>query len=375
MYNSLSSYWFRFLTSRFLIYNTCWEDPAIDRELLQINEKSDLLMITSAGDNAFDYLLDEPGSVDCVDINPYQNALFDFKKACYMGKDRKNLSELFLTGKSTYYQDIYSSVSSFLKEDSLRFWNQHIHWFASENGFYKNGLTGRFSTILNTLINVKGLRGSINQLLGLHTIEQREALFRSDIEPHLWNGFSKYLWKSNLMLSLAGVPLNQKQGMRTLNEHIKTVLWNIFVVQNPVANYFWRLYLNGLYHKEALPNYLKEENFKLISSQIPKLSSQTISVKDFLSKTSKKYSHFILLDHQDWFIGNGTNELEQEWQAILKSAKPKAKVLMRSVYPDLGFLPCSVKERVSQIPVNQEFLKLNDRVGTYPSTFLMELHV
>ena len=40
-----------------LVYNTCWEDPRCDRQLLQINEESKLCMITSAGCNALDYLL------------------------------------------------------------------------------------------------------------------------------------------------------------------------------------------------------------------------------------------------------------------------------------------------------------------------------
>ena len=40
-----------------LIYNCAWEDPRIDRHLLQLNETSRVVMITSAGCNVLDYAL------------------------------------------------------------------------------------------------------------------------------------------------------------------------------------------------------------------------------------------------------------------------------------------------------------------------------
>ncbi len=40
-----------------LVYNTCWEDPRCDRRLLQLDARSRVVMLTSAGCNALDYLL------------------------------------------------------------------------------------------------------------------------------------------------------------------------------------------------------------------------------------------------------------------------------------------------------------------------------
>ena len=40
-----------------LLYNTCWEDPALDRIALKLTSTDRLLVITSAGCNALDYLL------------------------------------------------------------------------------------------------------------------------------------------------------------------------------------------------------------------------------------------------------------------------------------------------------------------------------
>ena len=39
---------FNALYNRSLLYNTCWEDPALDREAMQLTEHDRIAMITSA---------------------------------------------------------------------------------------------------------------------------------------------------------------------------------------------------------------------------------------------------------------------------------------------------------------------------------------
>ncbi len=375
MKNSITNIWFKYLTSHFLIYNTCWEDPEIDRILINSDSTSDILMITSAGDNAFDYLLDSPNSVHCVDINPYQTALFDLKCALFRHGNHEYLERLFLTGKNEYYQTIFESVEPLLEENTYKYWKFQKEWFSPKKGFYSHGLTGNFARFLNFLIDLKGLRVSIDKIIREESTTVRKDIFLNTIEPVLWKGLSKHFWKSDLVLGFAGIPETQSSGMVDLNEYMRETLYNIFVNQGVNKNYFWRLYLDGYYSKNCCPNYLKKEHFGSIRSQLSKLSRSTGTLTDFLDFTDKKYSHFILLDHQDWLIGNGTDELDKEWISILRSAKPKAKILMRSVHQNLDFLPTFVKSKIKSLPVSKEFLSKNDRVGTYPSTFLLEIDV
>ena len=78
-----------------LVYNTCWEDPRCDREMLELNENSRVVMLTSAGCNALDYLLDNPKSIDCVDMNPRQNALLELKSVLFQHSDHQTLFDFF----------------------------------------------------------------------------------------------------------------------------------------------------------------------------------------------------------------------------------------------------------------------------------------
>ena len=332
-------------------------------------------MITSAGDNAFDYLLDSPNSIDCVDINPYQTALFDLKYALFKNGLHSNLQDLFLTGSSENYLSIFKDIEPYLRNDSINYWNTRKEWFSPNKGFYTQGLTGKFAKILNFLIDTKGLKSSINALMYEKDFNTRKEIFENKIEPVLWKGFSKHFWKSDLILGLAGIPKTQSSGMVDLNEYMRKTLYNLFVNQGAHDNYFWRIYLEGRYSENSCPNYLKEEHFEKISSQIYKLTHSTGSITEFLNSTNKKYSHFVLLDHQDWLIGNGTDQLEKEWIAILKSAKPTAKILFRSVHKNLEFLPDFAKSKVKELQIDQNYLLEYDRVGTYPATYLLEVHV
>ena len=58
MVNSwLKQKWFSKVHQSNLVYNTCWEDPRLDREALALSEDDRIMVITSAGCNALDYAL------------------------------------------------------------------------------------------------------------------------------------------------------------------------------------------------------------------------------------------------------------------------------------------------------------------------------
>ncbi len=56
MLSRLLQKFFDFILNNRLIYNTCREDPRIDRELLRLGPESTMVAITSAGCNVLDYL-------------------------------------------------------------------------------------------------------------------------------------------------------------------------------------------------------------------------------------------------------------------------------------------------------------------------------
>ena len=92
-----------------LVYNTCWEDPRIDKQALRLGSDDDVLVITSAGCNALSYALDAPRSVHAVDVNYRQNALLELKIAGIRELDFETFFQLFGRGR-------YSGVTALYRQ-------------------------------------------------------------------------------------------------------------------------------------------------------------------------------------------------------------------------------------------------------------------
>ncbi|WP_441000533.1 DUF3419 family protein [Fodinibius sp. SL11] len=374
----LQRHFFETVTSRNLVYNTCWEDPRIDRKLLGLDSNSNMLMLTSAGDNALDYLLDDIKHIQCVDINPTQNALLELKKALFKNGNYALLWDFFGEGRKSGAQLIYhQTLRNYLPKQSQQFWDKNIHNFDPESqhgSFYFCGTSGKVAQTIYNRIHRKGLRPAVNHLLAANNLEEQAYYFR-EIEPQLWNPFSEWIIRRHATMAMLGVPKTQQKMIEEqyedgLLEFIRQSLQHVFTELPIEDNYFWRVYLTGSYSKECCPNYLLEDHFQVLRHRIQRIETHTSSLFHALQNSKETYSHFVLLDHQDWMAFTQPDKLAREWRQILFHAKSGARILFRSVMPNPEFLPDFVFDKVQfhpdlTIPIHQK-----DRVGTYESTHL-----
>src|SRR5262245_34734472 len=107
MRSAFSRWLFHKIHSRNLVYNQCWEDPALDNAVLGINPRDHIVMITSAGCNALDYMIHDPASIHCVDVNPHQNALLELKLAAIDALRYEQFFRMFNDGRVEGHRDIY----------------------------------------------------------------------------------------------------------------------------------------------------------------------------------------------------------------------------------------------------------------------------
>src|SRR5262249_28055965 len=129
---------------------------------------------------------------------------------------------------------------------------------------------------------------------------------------------------------------------------------------------------------------LKADNFeRLKGGLVERVSTHTNSVQGFLERHNGDVSKYVLLDHMDWLSVKFFPLLELEWQAILRRAAPKTRVLWRS-----GGLKTDFIERVN-VTVNGQMRNLpelltfdpklaadlhqKDRVHTYGSFYIADL--
>lgn len=365
-----------------LIYNTSWEDPRIDRQLLKLDGKSRVVMITSAGCNALDYLLDGPAEIHAVDVNFRQNALLELKLAMIRRGEFGDFFEMFGIGSHSAYKKIYRSIQKDLPDFAREYWDNRMHYFdpgGTKKSFYYHGTAGAAAWILGAaLFKAKpNIKNFALCLLDADSIEQQREVYAL-LEPKIWGDLSNWLIRQRLVMTLLGVPRPQVKLIEDhypggLGSYIKDKLRHVMSELPMAENYFWRVYLTGSYTMTCCPNYLRSKNQATLASLSPRVRTHTCNFSEFLKRNPGVYTHHILLDHQDWLAWHDAKALREEWELILANSRPGTKILMRSAGLKLDFVPADILARLRFFPELTEPLHKLDRVGTYGSLSFAEV--
>lgn len=321
-----------------LVYNTCWEDPRLDREALQLGATDDVLVITSAGCNALDYALCEPNHVYAVDMNPRQNALLDLKKAAIAGLEYEDFFQMFGTGRLPGARRLYASaIRHRLPDWSRGYWDSKISWFDRHRGsFYFRGTSGFFARLAKVYTDTfAGVGPHLASLLDAQSLEEQREIY----ERHLRDQFGsllRFALNRDTTMSMLGVPRAQRRQIEAtydgdLARFIQDCVEGAFVKLPMKDNYFWRVYITGSYTPSCRPEYLVPENFQRLKGGLAeRVSTHTDSVEGFLRQHRGTISRFVLLDHMDWLSDRLFPLLESEWQAIVDRAAPGTRMIWRS---------------------------------------------
>jgi S-adenosylmethionine-diacylglycerol 3-amino-3-carboxypropyl transferase len=368
--------------SRNLVYNTCWEDPAVDREALALGPDDTVLVITSAGCNALDYALSGPRRIHCIDANPRQNALLELKLAGIRALDFDDFFALFGSGRHPGFETLYRThLRAQLTPFAQTWWDARTHWFTSRRGsFYFHGLSGLVARSVRMLLRTRPrLHAATLDLLDARDLAEQQRIYDERVAPALWNRAVNWTLSRRFLMNLLGVPGAQRRLVEA--EHadgvagfIRDSVQYVFR-QLPLAqNYFWRVYLTGGYTRDCCPDYLKEANFaRLKAGLVDSIVMHTTTVTTFLERTDERITRFVLLDHMDWMGGCQPAALDREWEAILARAAPRARVILRSAQQRPAWLD-AVRVGIGQRPLREilrfhdglaESLQPRDRVHTY----------
>lgn len=375
----LQNYVFSKVHGSQLIYNTCWEDPRIDRQILDLNSDSRMVMITSAGCNAMEYLLDDPKEIHCLDLNHRQNSLLELKKAVFAHCDFEDLFQWFGKGYHPRAKEIYTDLRYRLSDVAQQYWDKHIFYFMRKpiiRSFYYRGASGLAAWLVKqVMFQVKPkVRYKVYDLIDAKNLDEQKEIYE-DLEPRLWNRMVDWLIKHPMMMTMVGVPAAQINLINRdieggLYGFIRSSMRKIFTELAISDNYFWRVYITGSYSETCCPEYLKPENYPVIKDRLDRLTCATHSLAGYLQEQKDDFSQYILLDHQDWLAYHRPDLLEEEWRVIRETAGDGARVMMRSAGLKVDFCDSYVKDWLQWRPDLTTPLHGLDRVGTYGSLHL-----
>jgi len=392
--DKISGVCFNWIHRNNLVYNTCWEDPRLDRQALNLGKDDTVLVITSAGCNALDYALLGPKAIHAVDMNPRQNALLELKVAGIRHLDYEQFFAMFGQGLYKQAPDLYrQTLRSALSPSARGYWDRHILSFAGigeRRSFYFHGTSGVLAWLINVYIDwVAKVRDIINELLGCRTLSEQQALYTDRLHGAFWTRFMRWTMDRDTTLSFLGVPRAQRRQVENsypggVAKFIEDRIEAVFTRLPLEDNYFWRVYLTGRYTPECCPEYLKKEGFEqLKAGRVDCIRVHTDSILGFLEQYPGTLSRFVLLDHMDWLSSNNNPVLRKQWQALLDHATPDARVLWRSGGLKVDYVdPIEVKSNGKRQKLS-DILKYNvglaeklhqqDRVNTYGSFYIADL--
>ena len=376
--------------SRSLVYNTCWEDPAVDRLALALKPHDTLLVITSAGCNVLDYALAGPRRIHAVDANPRQTALLELKLAGIRHLDFEDFFALFGGGVHQHIRALYhEALRSDLSPFAQRFWDERLHWFNPEHGsFYFQGLAGTVARAFHAYLRVRPrLAAGVEELILAESIKVQRAIYETQVQPLMWGAGMNWTLSRQLTMSLLGVPYAQRrqvqaQHRRGVAGFIREAVEYVFRELPIWTNYFWMVYLNGRYTQTCCPEYLKRANFTALKAGVAdRVVPHTCTVTAFLQHTEERISKFVLLDHMDWMSSYYPEALAEEWTAILERATASARVIFRSAHAAPAYLDLieigarreRLRERLVFHPQLARDLQRRDRVHTYAGFHVADL--
>ena len=334
---------FNAVCSRSLVYNACWEDPAVDRKALRIRPDDRMLVITSAGCNVLDYALLGPERIFAVDANPRQSALLELKIAGIRHLEFEDFFALFGQGHHAKFRSIYQgALRPHLGEFARDYWDQRGHWFGGRHGkpgFYYYGLSGYVARGFRAYLGLrKALRGAIGALLEAKDLEEQRRIYDLNVQCLLWTRDIKWILSRQATMTMLGVPHPQRkevqrQHLGGVAGFVREAIEYVFRSLPVRTNYFWSLYLRGHYLPECCPEYLRPANFTALKKGlVDSIEVHTATVTGFLEGGQKRISKFVLLDHMDWMSSFNPQALQEEWNAIVDNATPGARIIFRSAH-------------------------------------------
>jgi S-adenosylmethionine-diacylglycerol 3-amino-3-carboxypropyl transferase len=331
---------------------------------------------------SLDYLLDGREEVHSVDVNPTQNALLQLKCALIERGDFDDLYQMFGVGAHRRHHSLLSSLAARLPEFARRFWQEKEGYFAQSGvrkSFYYRGTAGAAAWVFreSLLAAKKKIRGLVFSLFEAKTLGEQETLFQG-VEPLLWDRLTAWLVNQPVVLAMIEVPRPQIRLIIAshpagISGYVRDRLRHVLTRIPTRENYFWRVYLHGSDSGFCRPNYLDPARFESLRGSIDRMRTHHETLSEFLRRSRGHYSHFVLLDHQDWLAHHDPAALDEEWRLILARSRPGTRILMRSAGLGLDFRPERAGKALRFFPEWTARLHLQDRVATYGSTHLAEV--
>lgn len=267
-----------------LLFGLSWEDPESDKRALQIQPGETVVTISSGGCNTFGLLLENPGRLFAVDINPCQSHLMELKRAAIRRLDLANLHAFLGLNPAKDRIEMFKSLRSDLSSPALAYWRSRRA--AIQGGVIYQGRYEKFLRHFRSLLRLTQGRGRIDRLFQSQSLAEQRDYFDRVWNTAQWRMLFRLLFNKRVLArrGLSSDYFRFDDGAlsfaESFFERAKRALRDI-----PIAsNYFMAQYLLGRYTSpEVVPTFLRKENVEAIRERLDRLEIVTADLKIWLA--------------------------------------------------------------------------------------------
>lgn len=350
----------------FIRYAQCWEDADIVLTAMNVKDGDKCLSIGSAGDNTLALLACDPSAVVALDLSPSQTALLELKTAAFKVLNHNEMMILLGYRKGFSRRELFNKVAPCLSKSSLEFWQSHATNI--EYGIASCGKFERYFSVFRTaILPLIHSKKTVDELLIHRNHEGRSAFFSKRWDTMRWRLLFKLFFSKPVMGWLGRDPSFFTYASGNLPEILLNLTRQALVDQDPSNNPYLRWILKGEFG-DALPYFLREENFEKIKRNLDRLQWYQLSLEEYLSSSPDDY--FDSFNLSDVFEYASRDSYEALLHMLAQAARPQARL----VYWNMMVPRQSVDVNANQVmPLNElsEYLFLKNKTFFY-CRFLVE---
>jgi S-adenosylmethionine-diacylglycerol 3-amino-3-carboxypropyl transferase len=360
-----------------VVYSNVWEDPELNRVSLKVKPGENVLSITSGGCNSLCLLLEDPGKLISIDLNPAQLAMLELKRAAIMELEYDDFIEVLgvpfykkpSTKPAEYRIELYNKIKKHMPAYAVEFWDDNLQII--KDGVMMCGKVEKFFAFYRKILTwLYGEKEFLKLFQAKDLAEQQEVY--KNFRKKKWNALHRLLLNRTILSLVKGAHsfamvefedfAGNLNGKRTLG------MTRFF---NP-DNYFMTLMLlGGHYNETGMSPYLLRENYPKLQKNIGVLEIYKGTIGDVLKKDGPgSYDKFNLSNIFEWMTNEIFNGIIDE---VLQLARPGARMAWRYTLASPRALDEENSSKLVYEPELSDELFKQDRAFIYESFHVYHL--
>jgi S-adenosylmethionine-diacylglycerol 3-amino-3-carboxypropyl transferase len=276
-----------------LKYSNCWEDARLLNTALQVDEHSSVLSISSAGDNSFYLLINNPKKMTCIDMNHVQIYVTMLKEVAIRELSHRHYLEFTGFEDSERRVEIFQGLIGELSAACQNYFLENMHLI--ERGIINEGKFEQyFQKFAHKVLPLIHTKKRVNRLFETKSTKEQEEFYSKRWNNSRWKFLFKLFFSRFVMGRLGREPEKLAQVEGTVGSMIFNMAEQHLKSVDCQTNYILEYTLKGKF-QDHLPPYVEEENYIKIKRWLSsnQINYVTCSLEEALGK-GEEYNRYNL---------------------------------------------------------------------------------